>query len=402
MSNRIPKPPAYCRHAATGLAFVKLAGKFIYLGPYGSLDSKAAYERRVTEWRAGGRAFVHATRNRRRAGWSVNELLVAYWQFAQGFYARPSDGAAGTELEKVRHSIVLLKDLYGTTPAADFGPVALKAIRQRMIERGLARTTVNQRIRCIRRVFKWAVSEELVPAGVLHALLSVDGLRRGRCAAREPKPVRPVPDAHVDAVLPFLCPTVRAMVELQRHTGMRSGELCLLRACDIDCCGDVWVFRPPVHKTSHLAHNRSVQIGPRAQEIIRPLLANGAAYLFSPALAQKERQAERRAARKSKVQPSQRCRAKRDARRRAGDRYDTKSYYRAVRYGITRAIREGVLGDGARWHPHQLRHACATTVRKQFGLDAARAILGQRSLAMADTYAEIDEALASRVAAQFG
>jgi hypothetical protein len=60
------------------------------------------------------------------------------------------------------------------------------------------------------------VGEELVPAVVLHALQSVERLRRGRRNARETMSVRPAPDAHVDAVLPFLCPTVRAMVQLQR------------------------------------------------------------------------------------------------------------------------------------------------------------------------------------------
>ena len=35
-------------------------------------------------------------------------------------------------------------------------------------------------------------------------------------------------------VLPFLPPTLHAMVKLQRLTGMRSGELCVLRTCDVD------------------------------------------------------------------------------------------------------------------------------------------------------------------------
>ncbi len=119
-------------------------------------------------------------------------------------------------MDNLKRAILPLKELYGTTPAADFGPIALKAVRQRMIEAGLARTTVNQRVRCVRRGFKWAVGEELVPAVVLHALQSVERLRRGRRNARETMSVRPAPDAHVDAVLPFLCPTVRAMVQLQR------------------------------------------------------------------------------------------------------------------------------------------------------------------------------------------
>ena len=43
----------------------------------------------------------------------------------------------------------------------------------------------------------------------------------------------------------------RAMVEVQLLTGMRPGEVCQLRPCDIDTAGPVWVFRPRQHKTRH-------------------------------------------------------------------------------------------------------------------------------------------------------
>ncbi len=66
MSTRIPNVPAYCHHAAKGLAFVKLAGDFVYLGRYGSPDSKAAYERRVAEWVAGGQVPLRSTRRNGR------------------------------------------------------------------------------------------------------------------------------------------------------------------------------------------------------------------------------------------------------------------------------------------------------------------------------------------------
>jgi integrase len=49
------------------------------------------------------------------------------------------------------------------------------------------------------------------------------------------------------------------------------------------------------------------------------------------------------------------------------------------------------------WHPHQLGHTAATLVRKALGdsgLDAARALLGQKTLAIADVYAEVDQELA--------
>jgi len=46
-----------------------------------------------------------------------------------------------------------------------------------------------------------------------------------------------VPDAFVDGVLPFVTPPVRAVVEVQRLTGMRPGEGVLIRAIDLDTSG---------------------------------------------------------------------------------------------------------------------------------------------------------------------
>ncbi len=58
--------------------------------------------------------------------------------------------------------------------------------------------------------------------------------------------------------------------------------------------------------------------------------------------------------------------------------------------------------DAHRWHPHQLRHTKATEIRREFGLDAARATLGQKSLGMADEYAELDMGKAEEVAWRLG
>ena len=44
-----------------------------------------------------------------------------------------------------------------------------------------------------------------------------------------------------------------------------------------------------------------------------------------------------------------------------------------------------------RWHPHQLRHNAATELRKEFGIEAARIILGHRSAAITEVYAEKNE-----------
>ncbi len=53
-----------------------------------------------------------------------------------------------------------VRELYGTTPAKDFGPVALKAVRGTLVAAGFCRKLVNRRVGRVRRMFKWAVAEE--------------------------------------------------------------------------------------------------------------------------------------------------------------------------------------------------------------------------------------------------
>ena len=43
---------------------------------------------------------------------------------------------------------------------------------------------------------------------------------------------------------------------------------------------------------------------------------------------------------------------------------------------------------GHRWHPNQLRHTAATMIRRQYGAEAAQAILGHSELSTTEIYAE--------------
>ena len=81
------------------------------------------------------------------------------------------------------------------------------------------------------------------------------------------------------------------MIDVQLLTGMRPGEVVLMRTCDIDRSADVWVYRPEHHKTLHHGHDRAIYIGPKCQELLTPLLKKDEpeAYLFSPADAERER-----------------------------------------------------------------------------------------------------------------
>lgn len=177
-----------------------------------------------------------------------------------------------------------------------------------MIKADLCRREVNKRVGRIVRMFKWGVENEFVPAMIHHALSQVRGLARGRSPARESEPVRPVFDAHVDAVKPFVGRQVWAMIRVQRLTGMRPGEVCIMRASDIDQSGANWIYRPGSHKTEHHGHERKVFLDPKVQDVLKPWLRPDRpdAFLFSPQDELAERSATRRASRKTRVQPSHR------------------------------------------------------------------------------------------------
>ena len=165
-----------------------------------------------------------------------------------------------------------------------------------MIDSGLCRNEVNKRVRHDRPGVQVGRGEGMVPPSVHHGLKAVPGLRRGRADVRESEPVKPVPDAFVDAIRPHVSRQVWAMVELQRLSGMRPGEVCSMRTIDVDTSGRVWIYTPESHKTEHHGRERRIYLGPTAQEILRPWLRPElTAYLFSPAEAEAERRAEQTA-----------------------------------------------------------------------------------------------------------
>ena len=183
-----------------------------YLGPYESAESYEKYARLIADWEA-TTADQPPTVPVPGAGYSdltVNEMLLRYWKFAQGYYA--SNGTPSKELACMKEAMRPLKALYGHSRARDFGPLALKAVREHMIDADLSRGVVNHRVNRIRRIFRWAASEELIPADKFDALRTVTGLRYGRTSARETEPVGPAPSHAVEAVMPFVPPGSQNML----------------------------------------------------------------------------------------------------------------------------------------------------------------------------------------------
>ena len=54
------------------------------------------------------------------------------------------------------------------------------------------------------------------------------------------------------------------------------------------------------------------------------------------------------------------------------------------------------------WSPNQLRHSAATAIRKKYGLEVARAVLGHKSAVTSEIYAELDVETAKKVMRDIG
>jgi len=406
-TSRQQRIPKLRHHKASGQGYVVLNDQAVYLGKFDLPDTRRKYHQIIAEWvAAGGQMPVEAD------SITITELLGRFWRHAEKYYIT-HDGRPTSELETLRMALRPLKALYGHAEVSDFGPRALRTTRQKMIELGWCRNTVNKSVGRIKRVFRWAAEQELVPGSAWHSLQAVTGLRHRRSQARESEPVKPVPQERVDAVGPYVSRQVWAMIQLQLFTAARSGEIVIMRPCDVDTSGKIWFYRPSEHKTAHHGHERRIYIGPRGQKVLAPfLLRDPQAFCFSPAEARAEYLMKICNARKT---PPQRgngvgTNRKTDPKKQPGERYATTSYGYAIRKAIKKAFRpEGMSEEEFKtwkapqhWHPHQLRHNAATELRKEFGLEAARIILGHRSAAITEVYAELDQRKAVEAMLEIG
>ena len=376
--HKSPRIPKYAHHKASGRARVIIDGRHIYLGKYGSPESKRKYQKLVGKWLAGS---LEKPANRPEVPVTIVELLVHYLNFADSYYRK--DGKRTREYGCTKEALSFLRSRFELIPADDFGPRALMLVREEMVAYGWCRKHINKQISRVVRMFKWAVAQEFCRPETYSALCAVQGLRKGRTTAPETAPVTPVRDEVVNATLPELGPIVSDMVRVQRFLGCRPSEVCQLRPGAIERTDDVWKYRPDSHKMEHAGRDRIIYVGPKAQAILmRYLLRPEGAYCFSP-----------------KESPG--------ARSNASTQYTKDSYGRAIRRAVHRVnSRRQSLSTNPDllelWSPNRLRHSRATEIRRDFGLEASQVLLGHASADVTQIYAERDEELAAKVARQTG
>src|SRR5262249_25462077 len=115
--------PSYRKHKQSGQAVVTFRfasgeRKDYLLGRHGSNEAKAEYARLLAEFEAGHGTMVG------QAGplgdLTINELLVRYLRHCDQYY-RAADGTPTGQAASVRFALRALMNMYGQSPARDFG-----------------------------------------------------------------------------------------------------------------------------------------------------------------------------------------------------------------------------------------------------------------------------------------
>lgn len=400
-ASQSPQIPPYRRHP-NGQAFVShrsiaTKSRRMYLGVYGTEESLQAYRAFLRRIAAQGDPEPPAHPD---CAATIAELVLAYDAYALDYYKRPG-GKMSSEYSSQRTALRFLMDLYGPTLGFEFGPKALKTIQRHMVQENHARQYVNKTIQRIRAFFRWCCSEELLPPELHHGLSCVKAVYPGQMGVREAPKIGPASWASVVGVEPYLSPTVAALMRVQYLCGMRPGEACRMRACDIDRSGDIWLYSPAQHKTQWRGKTLVKAVPLAAQQVLAPLIESRAAdaYLFNPADAVawcQQQQVANRPERSTPRYPSEVARVdreKRNAKRRKPrrpirDHYQTGSYSQALRYGFEAAERAGV--ELVRFTPNQLRHAICTFISSTFGEERAQRYAGHDRLETTAIYTERD------------
>lgn len=350
-----------------------------------------AYRRLLAEWLAGGGDKAPGPR---QDVLTVGELLAQFKAWADSSEGYRRQGKRTSEYYCFAQIYTPVLDLYESAPAADFGPVELRAVREAFTrltwERRAgewahwSRGYVNDQVHRVRRLWSWGVERGLVPQATLDRLLVVQPLRRGKTAAPESAGgKRPVPWAAVAATLPHLPPVLADLVRVHWLLGCRANEACGLTPADIDRDADpdarCWRVTPSEHKRSGGVSPADVHYwaGPRCQALLGPYL-------------------ERAAGPEAVLFPSPRI-----------GRYSKATYNQEIRKAIARAARAEPPVTIPPWSCGRVRHGRATEVRGlehaagRHGREGASAVLGHEESDTTIRYASKD-ALARRIQAEQG
>lgn len=368
-------PPRVYPHAPSGRERIRVDGVDYWLGPIGSDEARREYGRLVKELSEGGGPPT----KKADTGWPTLLAVVS------AFVENHLPGCSVKEQGHYRHMVaVLLAGGRGKMRSDRFDVAELAKVRDEMMraprrtsfasraegadaqEGCWSRNHVNRQVVRLRTMWRWAEERGHAPKGSWAHLRTLRSIAAHDRSARHTARVRPAYEAELDAVTARIgSKAVKAMLRLQWLTGMRSGELRQMRPCDIDRTNDVWLYRPKRHKNAWRGQERVVPLGAAAQLLLGPLLEG--------------LDAEQLVFRTRKGGPI------------------TSPAYGQITARAAKKV-------GLNWlRPYCFRHGAKQRITRESGLDAARAMLGQKHIGTTNDYGDaLDLSLAIEAARKAG
>lgn len=310
--------------------------------------------------------------------------------------------------ERFRRALVLLTNAdpdqypggpdYTELEVTQFTPPLFKAWRRWLARlttpRGGLRysnDTVQKLCRMVIQVFSWGVTEGLLDG---HLVASLREVLKLSLDAKPNQKGRPANPDHLAAILPHLPEGLRVAVQVQRLTAARPSEVlaitpaAILRSgvvevpgfgqCNLDAAG-LWVMPLAHHKNASKGKHRTIWFPRAAQDLLTPLLAGEPNKpIFSPSADMQARSRRRRAARDSKLTPSQ---LRRDAERSRvlSDRWTSHAYSATLKRASIKAQVPPITA-------YQIRHLGKNELTRAHGIEVARLLLGHEKTDTTDLY----------------
>lgn len=276
---------------------------------------------------------------------TISEFCCLAQSWAENYYR--CEGTPTGEAQNIKDALKPLAELAGYESPDSITADLLYDCRQVMLDSGLSRTTINSRLKRIKRVMRWAAQppRRWITAAQVADIDLTDSLKRWRTDAPESPGVAAVEWAQVEATINQAEPWLVVALHLHWWTGMRPAEVVNMRRSELAERDDCMVYSPRLHKTAYMGKTRNVVIGPRGCEILRAwLLVSRGDRLFPV--------------------------------------HSEQGYYQAIRRAAAKA---GV----PHWSPNQVRHSYLTRVGN-IDLDGARAQAGHTTTRTTEVYVHRD------------
>ena len=358
-------------------AFCEYKGKRYPMGAWGSNPKEPSPEAKEAQRRFHV-AILQGTVDAPKNTESSEQKNLTIAELTERFFDYHDSLLDDVAVKAFRTIVPYLVNGYGNSPPDGFTAPMLLDIRDKLRERGLCRRGINNHVQRLVRIFKWGALRGLIHPSTWHGLTTIPAYRKGELGTFDHPEREPIADAEVAKTLPFLPPTLRTMVIVERLTALRPTELCSMRVGDIDTSGDLWVYRLTEHKTFKTVGVRLIPLGKPEQELLAPFLRGKkpSDAVFSPRQTVRERKMIDRCNRQTSMTPSQKERDKVNSKKptNVGEFYKETTYRQGIFYALKAAAKAGV--EIEKWFPYRLRHAAAEEAQNRYGYDGKRVLLG--------------------------